>query len=63
MSFQENLSYIESSYLTGSVNHLTDFYLILPFTEKNMFENVFNQLYSIKFVLFVKFNPAPILFH
>ena len=26
-----------------------------------MFQNVFNQLYSIKFVIFVKFNPAQII--
>ena len=45
-----------------SINHLTGFYLILPITEKNMFENVFDLLYSIKFVIFVKFNVTPILF-
>ena len=65
--FRKGLSYIETSWLTDSVNHLTGFYLILPFTEKNMseymFKNDFNPLYSTKFVIFVKFNPVPILFH
>ena len=32
--FRKDLSYIETSQLNDSVNHLTGFYLILPFTEK-----------------------------
>ena len=32
--FRKDLSDIETSQLTGTVNHLTGFYLILPFTEK-----------------------------
>ena len=32
--FKKDLSYIKTNWLTDSVNHVTGFCLILPFTEK-----------------------------
>ena len=60
--FRKDLCYIETSQQIDSVNHLTVFHLILPFTEKIMFEQ--SLIYYIRLnVIFVNFNPAQILFH
>ena len=43
--FRKNSGYIETSYLTDSVNHLTGFYLIILFNEKKFVWIVFNSFY------------------
>ena len=55
--FRKDLSYIESSQLIDSINHLTGFYLILPFTEKKCL----NICLKMSLIRYIRLNLSHLL--